>query len=112
LDTALENGDFRYGSNGRPIRIAGEQELLQRAMIRLNVPLGSFDYDATLGSRLHTLKADDTDFNEKAVSMAQEALRQLAEVTVSGVRRPADKPGTVAVQLSYNGKTAEIEVKL
>lgn len=112
MDTALENGDFRLGLNGRPERISGEQELLQRAMIRLNVPLGSFDYDAALGSRLHTLKTDDADFNEKAVAMAQEALRQLAEVTVSGVRRSADKPGTVMVQLSYNGRTAEIEVKL
>lgn len=112
MDTALENGDFRLGSNGRPVQISGEQELLQRAMIRLNVPLGSFDYDASLGSRLHTLKADDADFNEKAVSMAQEALRQLTEFTVSGVRRPADRPGTVIVQLSYNEKTAEIEVKL
>jgi phage gp46-like protein len=94
------------------MRIAGEQELLQRAMIRLNVPLGGFDYDAELGSRLHTLKTDDADFSEKAVAMAQEALRQLAEVTVAGVRRPADQPGTVMIQVSYNGKTEEIEVKL
>lgn len=112
MDTALKNGDFHLGSNGRPARISGEQELLQRAMIRLNVPLGSFDYDAALGSRLHTLKTDDAGFSEKAVSMAQEALRQLTEFTVSGVRRPADKPGSVMVQLSYNGKTTEIEVKL
>ncbi len=112
MDTALENGDFRLGPNGRPVWIAGEQELIQRAMIRLNVPLGGFDYDAALGSRLHTLKTDDADFCEKAVVMAQEALRQLAEFTVAGVRRPAEEPGTVMVQLSYNGKTAEIEVKL
>ena len=55
MDTALANGDFQLDSNGRPKQIGGVQELLQRAMIRLNVPLGSFAYDTALGSRLQTL---------------------------------------------------------
>jgi hypothetical protein len=112
VDTALESGDFCVGSNGRLKQIGGEQELLQRAMIRLNVPLGSFDYDATLGSRLYTLKADDADCSIKAVAMAQEALRQLPELTVAGVTSSAADPSATEVQLSYSGKTNEIEVKL
>ena len=69
MDTALINGDFKVSSNGRPEQIDGTQELLQRAAIRLNVPLGSFVYDAQLGSRLHSLKAEDDALNAKALAM-------------------------------------------
>lgn len=112
MDTALANGDFCLDSNGRPRLISGERELFQRAMIRLNVPLGSFVYDAALGSQLHTLKIAEADFSTKAINMAQEALRQLPELSVEGVRCSAEEPPTIAIQLSYSGKTTEIEVKL
>jgi hypothetical protein len=112
VDTALKNGDFCLDSNGRPRLISGDRELLQRAMIRLNVPLGSFVYDAALGSQLRTLKMDDADFMEKAISMAREALRQLPELSVESARCSTEEPPTVAVQLSNSGKTTEIEVKL
>jgi hypothetical protein len=112
MDTALANGDFCLDSNGRPKLVGGEKELLQRAMIRLTVPLGGFVYDAALGSQLHTLKTEDADFSTKAVAMAQEALRQLPELSVEGARCSAQEPPAVAVELGYGGKTTEIEVKL
>jgi phage gp46-like protein len=112
VDTALEDGDFRLDSNGRPKQIGGVQELLQRAMIRLNVPLGSFAYDTALGSRLHTLQTDDVSCSTKAIAMAQEALRQLPEVTVEGANCSTQEPGIITIQLGYDEKTTEMEVKL
>jgi hypothetical protein len=110
MDTALVGGDFARGSNGRVKQIGGTQELLQRAAIRLNVPPGGFVYDASLGNKLYTLKADDPGFTEKALALAQEALRPLSAVTAEGVRCP--EPAVLAVQVSCRGKSAEIEVKL
>lgn len=110
MDTALKNGDFSTGSNGRPKQIGGILELLQRAMIHLNVPLGGFVYDTSLGSRLYTLETDDTDFTAKAVAMAQEALLPVPMVTVTGVTCP--EPKTALVQVECRGENAEIEVNL
>lgn len=110
MDTALINGDFIRDSNGRPKQIGGIQELLQRAAIRLKVPIGSFVYDARLGSRLHSLKPGDDALNAKALAMAQEALESLPQLTVAGVVCSGNEPLTVAVLLQYNGGEAEIEV--
>ena len=112
MDTALANGDFQLDSNGRPKQICGVQELLQRAIIRLNVPLGSLAYDTALGSRLHTLQTDDVNCSTKAIAMAQEALWQLPELTVEGAGCSAQEPGIITIQLKYNGNTTEVEVKL
>lgn len=112
MDTALTNGDFAPGSNGRPQQIQGTREILQRAMIRLNVPIGGFDYDAALGSRLHTLNVNDADINAKALVMAQEALRPLSSVAVAGVKLLSAEPPAIAVQLNCGGENAEIEVRL
>lgn len=87
MDTALANGDFKPGSNGLPKKIDGTAELFQRAMIRLSVPLGTFSYLPMLGSRLRGLNPNSADFSVRATAAAQEALRQLPAVTVTGVRR-------------------------
>lgn len=112
MDTALKDGDFKRSSNGRPEQIDGTQELLQRAAIRLNIPLGSFIYDAQLGSRLHSLKSGDDELNAKALAMAQEALKPLPQLTVESAACSVGDPMTVTVQLSYSGGNAEIEVKI
>ncbi len=109
MDTALENGDFALGSNGRLKQICGTQELFQRAAIRLNVPLGSFAYDAEFGSRLHALREDDPNYLGKALAAAQEALLPLSAVTAEEVRRP--EPGVLMVQVACQGESMEIEVK-
>ena len=61
MDTALAGGDFSLGANGLPRGISGEEELLQRAAIRLRVPLGRFAFQPTLGSRLYTLRPETED---------------------------------------------------
>nr|WP_319489380.1 histidine kinase [uncultured Caproiciproducens sp.] len=111
MDTALANGDFAAGSNGRPKQISGAQELFQRAAVRLNIPLGCFVYDASLGSRLYELKAGDGGINEKALTMAQEALRLLPQVTVESAKCSGE-PLAAVFRLSYGEENVEIEVKI
>lgn len=112
MDTALSNGDFSPGSNGLPRRLAGTQELFQRAMIRLSVPLGSLDYDAALGSRLHGLNPSDADFPAKAAAAAQGALRPLPCITVKNVRVSSQSSPAVTVTCVCGEERKEIEVKL
>jgi hypothetical protein len=112
LDTLLVNGDFAPGSNGLPRPVIGTRELFQRAMIRLNVPFGAFDYDASLGSRLHGLNPADTGFETQALAAAQEALRPLTGVSAVSVRLVQGTPPAVAVECVCGEEHMEIEVKL
>lgn len=82
MDTAIANGDWAVNANGIPIAVSGLQEQLQRAFIRLSVKQGSFAYDPLFGSHLYTLKPTDSNLNERALSMAQEALKDMPQVTV------------------------------
>jgi phage gp46-like protein len=112
MDTALKNGDFARNANGRPGLIDGIQEILQRAAIRLTVPLGEFVYDAQLGSRLHSLNPLDDTKNAKALAMAQEALKSLPQLTVESVACSDENPMRAVVAVSCAGRKAEIEVNL
>lgn len=111
-DTAIGNGDFLPGSNGRPEQISGTRELFQRAAILLTVPLGKFSYDPELGSRLYELKGESSDPSGRALSLAQEALRGLPQVTAeSAVLTPGDAASVKAV-LVCGERKKEVEVKL
>lgn len=112
MDTALKNGDFELGPNGRPKSVGGVRELFQRAEIRLRVPLGGFVYDPLLGSRLRGLDPADPELEAKALAAAQETLRPLPAVTVFGVRRILGEPPAVSVRCGCAGETKEIEVEL
>lgn len=110
MDTAIANGDFSVGANGLPRRICGEEELLQRAVIRLRVPLGRFAYQPTLGSNLYTLRPGAPENDENALALAQEALRDTPQVRVEGAQCSRTAPLTVRVRLVWEGGGAEIEV--
>ena len=112
MDTALSGGDFAPDENGRPHLAGGAEELFQRAGIRLTVPLGTFPCNPALGSRLHTLTAETPLAGEKAFSLAQEALRGLPQLTVSGAELRAGDAPSVAVTVCYGGESRELEVKL
>jgi phage baseplate assembly protein W len=109
MDTAIEDGDFIRGSNGRPKQISGTQEIFQRTAIRLKVPLGNFVYDPRLGSRLHELKKTDSDLNRTALTMSQEALRAVPQVTVLSAEHK-DNPFRAVINLSCNGQKDSVEV--
>jgi hypothetical protein len=112
MDTALENGDFSPGANGRPRLIGGREELLQRAKIRLAVPRGSFSADPALGSRLHTLTGDEEDPDRPALFYAREALSPLPQAAAESAEYLPGPPPAVRVALVCGGEQSELEVKL
>lgn len=85
MDTLLYDGDFKVDGRGRPIPCTGYQELLQRALIRLTVRRGSFDYDPELGSRLDTLGQATHNLEARALELIREALLPLTGLTPTGV---------------------------
>ena len=82
MDTALLNGDFKL-SAGIPEILTGQGVLLQRAALLAGVSRGGFVYDPSLGSRLHTLTADDPEPG-KIMGFLEEALGDREEMTVIG----------------------------
>ena len=78
----LKDGAYALTAAGLPEEIGGVEELLQNVMLRLNLPLGTFPYGRTLGSRLHTLDLTDEHTADRAAALANEALLELPGVQV------------------------------
>lgn len=112
MDAALENGDFARAANGRPYQISGAEDKLQRAMILLTVPAGSFRYDPSLGGGLHTLTGQEQNPDGKAFTLVQETLRSMQDITVQSVSYDKTTPPTVKVVLACGGIQKEFQIKL
>lgn len=112
MDLKLSEGDFSMNPSGRPKAVTGAEELFQRALIRLSVPLGSFACNPALGSRLHTLAADTPLRDEKALALAQEALRGLTQLSVTAAAFVEGDPPAVKITLNCCGENREAEVML
>ena len=88
MDTLLSQGDHKRNGQGFLIPISGAQEAIQRAMIRLSVPKGSFAPNPKLGSRLFLLgKAPERQTEELALEYAKEALLEEEQVQATAVRQ-------------------------
>lgn len=85
MDAALNNGDFYTNDRNHLVTLYDNEELVQRAMIRLCVKKGSFIYDKKLGSNLYTLTENTDDIKAKVISYAREALLDMNNVTVDDV---------------------------
>lgn len=85
MDTALNKGDFYTNDRNRLVTIYDNEELLQRALIRLCVKRGSFLYDENLGSRLYTLTHNTKDIKAKVIAYAKEALLDMNDIIVDDV---------------------------
>jgi hypothetical protein len=85
MDTRLQNGDHAVDARGIPYPVEGADELIQRALIRLSVPKGSFVYDPALGSELYRLNTATPDAQRKALAYVQEALLPLPQFVVESV---------------------------
>lgn len=85
MDTALNKGDFYTNDRNRLVTIYDNEELLQRALIRLCVKRGSFLYDKNLGSRLYTLTHNTKDIKAKVIAYAKEALLDMNDIIVDDV---------------------------
>jgi phage gp46-like protein len=109
LDTLLSGGDHACNSRGVPVKLTGDRELIQRALLRLCVRKGSFAHDPALGSELYKLAQarafGNPDIERLALSYAQEALLPMPQVSVAGVtlRKGGGTPElTVTLKINEN----------
>jgi phage gp46-like protein len=83
--------------------------------LRLCVKKGSFEQDPSLGSELFKLSnLRGANIERIALSYAQEALRSMPEVTVTGVsvRREAPEAILLRVSLIISEKIVQLEVDI
>ena len=110
MDTSIKNGDFETDSTGLPIPIGGQQELMQRAWLRLQVPQGSFCYQPEFGSRLQSLDFSSMNLESESFDAALEALYPLPQVALESVEA-VGKDGSVTfrctVRTAYGRGTVE-----
>lgn len=118
MDTLLVGGDHYRDSRGLPVAVTGDEELIQRALIRLGVRRGAFPADPGLGSELHKLRespgAPGLSLDRIARSYVQEALAPMTELAVQdvAVTRPEADCLLVAVTVSVRGTRYPLEVKV
>lgn len=115
MDTLFYQGDFAKDARGYPVPVAGFQELLQRALIRLKVKKGSFVHDPELGSELYTLQPGEVDLNTQALRLAREALKSIPNIQVQQVAvRKLEEPDNLelTVTLKAVGQSGQWEVVL
>lgn len=113
MDTLLAQGDHWTDGRGLPVKIEGDEELLQRALIRLHVRRGALPAEPTLGSDLYKLHTGSEQLLERlARSYVQEALAPLGELRVRAVIVAEQRDGTLAVQVGVarQNRAYELEV--
>ena len=82
MDVQIDRGDIVLGADGAPRYITGDEELLQRVMIRLTARRGGFSPFPELGSTLYQLRSGGKEVVREAVeeaeAMAQDRCRSAA----------------------------------
>lgn len=82
----LENGDYVLQDNGRLRELTGQEQLLQRVLIKLTARRGGFPLMPTLGSRLWQLcRSAPAERETLAKQYVLEALSDETELTVTDV---------------------------
>ena len=114
MDTLLENFDHAKGPGGLPLPATGLRALIQRLLIRLCVPKGSFLPDPELGSELHRLPFQSASQRDRlAIHWAQQALAPEGVLVKSAACR-ASGPETLSLSVTVeaDGKRYPLEVNV
>ena len=105
MDIRILNGDWATDGCGMPVSVSGEDELIQRALIRLRTPLGSFLHDASLGSRFFEIDTErEENADRLAFLFACSALAPLGD-KVRVVSANVSDGGDVSVSIIINSQT-------
>ncbi len=121
LDTAISaDGDFVLGSNGLPIKIKDEEEILQKILIRLTTKMGSFIYQKNLGSdlyKLRDLEADDEILKEEAKVIVKKVLfdvpqAELDDLFLEQIENEENKKIKFTIFFLINNKNKTLVVKV
>ena len=104
FDTALDfdSRDLKRDNRSMPFAVTGEKALLQRIQICLSMPLGSFVYDSSMGSRLR-----DTQDPPELLEIARQALKRIPEAELIRAEWKEDVC-FVSVRIPHGIRTIEI----
>ncbi|HCC34485.1 MAG TPA: histidine kinase [Ruminococcaceae bacterium] len=113
MDIKLKDGDFDRDERGLPVSITGNEELLQRCLIRLSVPRGRFILNGDLGSEIKSLlKAKPAELDARAYQLVAGALEPVKEVRVESVETRRDMAGhlDITVYLGLRGTRETLNI--
>lgn len=97
-----------------PYTVTHDEELAQRAIIRLTVRRGSFAADKALGSELHSLgDSRIKNLDTAAFNMVRQALLQISEIDVlSTVCTKSGENLLIKILLNIGDKIKKLEVNM
>ena len=108
MDAKLKDKDICTDSTGEYVMIDGIEEIIQRAVISLTVPKGSFVYDKNLGSDYNDFKANDI---KQAEMIINESLVNMGNVyiKVKSISNEGNKIN-MSITVNYNNISVDKEV--
>lgn len=114
MENLLRNGDYVPDGFGAFTRTQELQELLQRALFRLQCRRGSFPFLPELGSRLYELGKEKPSVRDAlARQYAAQALEGMElRVADASVTATADDHAGVRIELDYCGQKTSVEVTI
>ena len=111
MDTALQNGDFKFNMQGKPYLINSIEETIQRCKILLNIKQGCFVYNQLLGCNLHLLDKNDESLQGNALLLVKEALIPVTQVSVCSVQPIVNVDNiTLKIRIKAYNQYADMEV--
>lgn len=112
MDTKIKNGGWVRDLSGLLQTVDCFEELLQRVYIRLTVPLGSFVYQPSFGSRLYLVWREEASLrSQRAVQLAQEALAPMTDINVLSAE-VNEGDCKMVFKISSHKRTGEVEVTI
>lgn len=101
MDTLLVNGDHFKDKRGYPAQIFGEEELIQKILLKLLIPKGSFVLDTSLGSQLYKLPPAINKANTRtALSYILNALEDVEQITNISVKLNLDTNNNLVIYIN------------
>ena len=110
----LQNRDYLPDGNGGVAVAQDGDELLGEVLFRLAARRDSFPFLPGLGSQMHLLRrAKPSEWENLALQYAVEALKDMAEVTVTGASvRQEDGAFWISVELLWQGTRLAVTAQL
>lgn len=114
MESKIENGDYVPNGKGGLCRLTGSQEVLARALYRLNARRGGLPFLPELGSRLHLLLREKPSARQILASQyVAEALEGEKDLRVTGVElSEGGERGALTVLLEWQGEPLSLTVDL
>ena len=114
MSLLLQDRDYADDGNGGVAEVQDGDEVLAEVPFRLSARRESFPFLPDLGSRMHLLRrAKPSERESLALQYAVEALKDLAEVTVTGASvQQEDGALWVSVELLWQGTWLAVTAQL